>query len=58
MERDKYIHELCEQNPTLCEYYGIDSNKGYGAKKHMDGIKEHGITIWHRRSFGICKKYA
>jgi len=57
VERDKYIDELCEQNPTLCEYYGIDSNKGYGAKRHLDGIKEHGITIWHRRSFGICKNY-
>jgi ribonuclease HII len=57
VERDKYINELCEQNPTLSEYYSIDSNKGYGAKKHLDGIKEHGITIWHRRSFGICKKY-
>ena len=55
--RDKYIDELCEQNPTLSEYYGIDSNKGYGAKRHLDGIKEHGITIWHRRSFGICKNY-
>jgi len=57
VERDKYIDELCEQNQTLAEYYGIDSNKGYGAKRHMDGIKEHGITIWHRRSFGICKNY-
>ena len=57
VERDKYIEELCEQNPTLSEYYSIDSNKGYGAKKHLDGIKEHGITIWHRRSFGICKNY-
>jgi ribonuclease HII len=57
VERDKYIDELCEQNPTLSEYYGIDSNKGYGAKRHMEGIKEHGITIWHRRSFGICKNY-
>ena len=57
VERDKYINDLCEQNPTLSEYYSIDSNKGYGAKKHLDGIKEHGITIWHRRSFGICKKY-
>lgn len=57
VERDKYIDELCEQNPTLSEYYSIDSNKGYGAKKHLDGIKEHGITIWHRRSFGICKNY-
>ena len=57
VERDKYINELCEQNPTLAEYYSIDSNKGYGAKKHLDGIKEHGITIWHRRSFGICKSF-
>ena len=57
VERDKYINELCEQNQTLSEYYSIDSNKGYGAKKHLDGIKEHGITIWHRRSFGICKNY-
>jgi ribonuclease HII len=57
VERDKYIDELCEQNPTLAEYYGIDSNKGYGAKRHLDGIKEHGITIWHRRSFGICKNF-
>lgn len=57
VERDKYIDELCEQNPTLAEYYGIDSNKGYGAKRHIDGIKEHGITIWHRRTFGICKNY-
>jgi len=55
--RDKYIDDLCEENPQLSEYYGIDTNKGYGAKKHLEGIKEHGITIWHRRSFGICKNY-
>jgi ribonuclease HII len=57
VERDKYINEMCCQNPTLSEYYSIDSNKGYGAKRHLDGILEHGITIWHRRSFGICKNY-
>jgi len=55
--RDTYIDELCQQNPELVERYSIDSNKGYGAKKHLDGIKEHGITVWHRRSFGICKEY-
>jgi len=55
--RDKYIDDLCEEYPDLITKYGLDSNKGYGAKKHMDGIKEHGITIWHRRSFGICKNY-
>ena len=57
VERDKYIDKLCEQNPELADNYGINSNKGYGAKKHMDGIKEHGITIWHRRSFAPCKNY-
>ena len=57
VERDKYIHELCLENPELIERYGIDSNKGYGAKVHMDGIKKYGITKWHRRTFGICKNY-
>jgi len=57
VERDKYIDVLCEENPELSEHYGIDSNKGYGAKRHIDGIKEHGITIWHRRSFAPCKNY-
>jgi ribonuclease HII len=57
VERDKYIEEICKENPELIEKYGIDQNKGYGAKRHLDGIKEHGITIWHRRSFGICKNY-
>lgn len=57
VERDNYIEKLCEENPILVEHYGIDSNKGYGAKKHMEGIKNHGITIWHRRSFAPCKDY-
>ena len=55
--RDTYIEELCIKNPELVEHYSLSSNKGYGAKKHIDGIKEHGITVWHRRSFGICKEY-
>jgi ribonuclease HII len=57
VERDKYIHELCKENPELAEKYGIDTNKGYGSKKHIDGIKQNGITVWHRRSFGICKEF-
>jgi ribonuclease HII len=55
--RDEYIKELCNDNPDLDEKYGILSNKGYGAKKHRDGIAEHGITIWHRRSFKPCQGY-
>jgi len=58
VSRDKYIEELCIQNPELIERYSIDSNKGYGSKKHMEGIKKYGITKWHRRTFGICKQFA
>ena len=57
VSRDSYIEDLCAENSELNEKYGILSNKGYGAKKHMDGIRAHGITIWHRRSFGPCKEY-
>ena len=55
--RDAYISELCIEHPSLIDNYSIDSNKGYGAKKHMEGIQKHGITIWHRRTFKPCKNY-
>jgi ribonuclease HII len=57
VERDQYIEEMCDKYPKLDEYYGLRSNKGYGCKRQMDGIKEHGISRWHRRSFGICKTF-
>ena len=57
VERDKYIGDLCIENPELVEKYSLDTNKGYGSKKHLDGIKEHGITVWHRRTFGICSTF-
>ena len=58
VERDRYIEEMCAQYPYLDEKYGLLSNKGYGTKRHMEGIKEYGITPWHRRTFGICKQFA
>jgi ribonuclease HII len=56
--RDAYIENLCDKHPVLDEMYALRGNKGYGAAKHMDGIREHGITQWHRRSYGICKTFA
>ena len=56
--RDEYIVELCTTHPLLDEHYGLLKNKGYGTKKHMDGIKAHGISEFHRKSFGICREYA
>ena len=58
VDRDKYIYKMCEDYPKLDEYYSIKSNKGYGAKNHIEGIKRHGITKWHRKSFGLCQSAA
>lgn len=57
VSRDEYIMELCKEHPELQEKYDLENNKGYGTKKHMDGIKQYGISEWHRKSFGICKNY-
>jgi len=57
--RDAYVTDLCEQYPVLSERYGLHTNMGYGTKTHLDGIREHGITQWHRRTFGdLCKTAA
>jgi len=52
--RDNYILKLVEEYPEL-KKYGIDKNKGYGTKQHMEAIKEYGVTEWHRKSFSPCK---
>ena len=53
--RDEYVTALCKEHPYLIERYNLLKNKGYGAAKHMEGIKTHGITEWHRKSFAPCK---
>jgi len=54
VERDSHIAELCTLYPELVERYGIDTNMGYGTKKHIQGIETHGITQWHRKSYARC----
>ena len=56
VNKDNYINNLCEEYPEL-KKYDIHNNKGYGTKKHLNAIKEYGITKWHRKTFGICKEY-
>lgn len=54
--RDDWIIEMCTQYPELQERYGMETNMGYGTAKHLAGINEHGITQWHRKTFGeACK---
>ena len=52
---DEYILDLCEQHPLLKTRYSLHENVGYGTAKHMAGIREHGITQWHRKTYGVCK---
>jgi ribonuclease HII len=51
-ERDTYMKQLVQKHPHL-EHYGIEKNKGYGTKAHLDGIRNHGYTEFHRRSFCV-----
>ena len=54
--RDEWVLEMCQQYPILVERYGLDTNMGYGTKRHLDGIRDYGISQWHRRTFGdLCK---
>jgi len=54
VEHDKYISDLVLENPYL-EKYNLLNNMGYGTAKHIDAIKEHGYTKYHRKSYKIKK---
>ena len=54
-ERDRYIEDMCLKYPLLDEQYGMRSHKGYGTRRHLDAIRKHGVSPWHRKSFGMCK---
>lgn len=51
--KDDYIENIVKNNPDL-EKYGLLTNSGYGTKKHIDAIKEYGISEWHRKTYSIC----
>jgi ribonuclease HII len=55
VSRDEYMVDLCEKSAHYQEHYDWVQNKGYGTKKHLDGIHQHGLTEHHRKTFGVCK---
>jgi ribonuclease HII len=57
VSHDRYISELCDIYPDLQEKYDLLNNMGYPTKKHIEGIKKHGISKFHRKSYGICNNY-
>lgn len=47
--RDDYMDALAEEYP----YYDWKSNKGYPTKAHREGIRLHGISPYHRKSYNL-----
>ena len=45
--RDHLLYDIDKEYPI----YDLKNNKGYGTKKHLEAIKEYGITKYHRLSF-------
>ncbi|MCQ2373518.1 MAG: ribonuclease HII [Phascolarctobacterium sp.] len=49
--RDRIMEDLDKLYPV----YGFAGHKGYGSALHMQAIREHGASIWHRRSYEPIK---
>ncbi len=47
--RDDYMKKLHEEHPC----YGWNHNAGYPTREHREGIRRHGLTPYHRRSFNL-----
>ena len=45
--RDALMRRLAARHP----FYGWDRNVGYGTAFHWTSLKEHGLTVHHRRQF-------
>jgi len=52
--RDEYMQKLHVEHPQ----YGWTDNKGYGTAFHRNRINEHGLSPYHRKTFGICSEWA
>jgi ribonuclease HII len=47
--RDDYMNALAEEYP----YYDWEHNAGYPTRKHREGIRLHGISPYHRKSYNL-----
>jgi len=51
--RDRYMIEAHKEFPM----YNWNKNFGYCGSNHLGLIREHGITKYHRKTFGLCKQW-
>lgn len=47
--RDDYMDALAKEYP----YYDWQGNKGYPTRAHREGIRLHGISPYHRKSYNL-----
>jgi len=47
--RDDYMDMIAEEYP----FYDWKNNKGYPTPKHREGIRKHGVSPYHRRSYNL-----
>jgi ribonuclease HII len=45
--RDREMAALAVQHPG----YGWERNAGYGTPEHLAGLRQFGVTVWHRQHF-------
>ncbi|MFZ3582849.1 ribonuclease HII [Loktanella sp. DJP18] len=50
--RDRVMVDLAQQHPG----YGWERNAGYPTAEHIEGLKCHGVSPHHRRTFGPVHK--
>lgn len=47
--RDDFMREIAREYPA----YGWENNMGYPTSDHIEAIRRHGYTPWHRKSFHV-----
>ena len=53
----EYRDHLMMQYAQLYPGYDFDQNMGYGTQAHLAGLRAHGVTPIHRRTFNPVPKF-
>jgi len=53
VQRDAHMRTLALRYTA----YDLASNKGYGSRRHMEGLRRAGVSPLHRRSFAPVKYF-
>jgi ribonuclease HII len=51
--RDRLMHKLATRYPG----YGWENNVGYATRRHLQGLREHGLTPFHRLAYAPVKMF-